>query len=226
MNASIKAARLAGLLYFVLAIVGAFSLLYVPSQLIVPADATATANNILASELLFRFGAVGGLTYPVIFLLLALALYKLFKGVDRTYATLLVMLVVAAVPIGFVNMLNQFAALELLGDAEYLAAFEPQQINAAAMLFLQLYNQGIIAVEIFWGIWLLPLALLILKSGFVPRILGVLLIIACIGYLVDFLTRLLFPGYAGVVAPVVGATKFGELAIILWLLIKGVKEPA
>jgi Domain of unknown function (DUF4386) len=226
MNSNKKTARFAGLLYFILAIVGAFSLLYVPSQLIVPGDPTATVNNIVASESLFRFGAVSGLIYPVIFLLLASMLYKLFKGVDQAYASLMVMLVVAAVPIGFINMLNQLAALQLLGDAGYMTAFEPHQRNAAAMFFLDLYNQGIIAVEIFWGLWLLPLALLILRSGFIPRVLGVLLIIACTGYLVDFFTRLLFPDYAAIISPIVGVSKFGELAIILWLLIKGVKEPA
>lgn len=225
MNSNKKIARFAGLLYFIMAIIGAFSLLYVPSKLIVPGDATATANNIATSESLFRLGAASGLIYPVIFLVLVLTLYKLFTGVNQTYASLMMVLVVAAVPIGFLNVLNQFAVLQLLGDADYMTVFEPDQLNAAVMFFLDLHSQGIITVEIFWGLWLLPLGLLVLKSGFVPKILGVLLIIACVGYLVDFLTRLLFPDYVATISPIVGASKFGELAIILWLLIKGVKEP-
>jgi Domain of unknown function (DUF4386) len=222
-NSNKKIARFAGFLYFAMAIIGAFSLLYVPSKLIVPGNAAATANNITASESLFRLGAVSGLIFQVIFLVLALTLYKLFKEVNQSYAALMVALVAAAAPVAFLNILNQFAALHLLGDADYLKVFEPNQLNAAAMFFIDLHNQGVIAVEIFWGLWLLPLGMLILRSDFIPKILGVLLIIACVGYLVDFLTRLLFPNYTSIIEPIAGASKFGELAIILWLLIKGVK---
>jgi hypothetical protein len=219
-----KTARLAGFLYFVLAIIGAFTLLYAPSKLIVPGNAAATANSITASESLFRLSAVSGLILQVVFLVLALTLYKLFQEVNRAYAALMVALVVVAAPIGFINMLNQFAALHLLGGADYLKVFGPDQLNAAAMFFINQYNLGVIAVEIFWGLWLLPLGLLILKSDFIPKILGVLLIIACAGYLIDFFTRLLSPNYAAIIESVVGVTKFGELAIIFWLLIKGVKK--
>ncbi len=224
MNSNKKIARYAGLLYFIVAVIGAFSLLYVPSTLIVPGDATATAHNIVISELLFRLGAVSGLIYQVIFLALVLTLYQLFKGVNKTYASLMVVLAVAAVPIGFLNMLNQFAVVQLLSGADYLAVFQPDQLNAAVMFFLDLHSQGIITVEIFWGLWLLPLGLLVIKSGFVPKILGFLLIIACVGYLADFLTRLLLPDYVAMISPIVGASKFGELAIIVWLLTMGVKR--
>lgn len=206
-----------------MAITGGFSMLYVSSTLIVPGDAVATANNIIDSDFLFRLGAVSGLISGVIFLVLVLTLYKLFKGVDKTQASLMVVFVVAAVPVAFLNMLNQFAVLHILGGADYLTVFGQNQLNAAVMFFLNLHNQGLITVEVFWGLWLLPLGLLILKSGFIPKVVGVLLIIACLGYLVDFLTRLLFPSYAAIISPIAGASKFGELVIILWLLIKGVR---
>jgi hypothetical protein len=150
-------------------------------------------------------------------------LYQLFKGVNNTYASLMVALVVAAVPVAFLNMLNQLAALHVLSGADYLRVFDTDQLNALVMLFLDLHSQGLLIVEIFWGLWLLPLGLLVINARFMPGFLGVLLIIAFLGYLIDFLTRLLFPGYTAIVSPIAGAAKFGEVAMILWLLIKGVK---
>jgi hypothetical protein len=224
MNASLATARAAGLLYLLLAVTGGFSMLYVPS-LIVPGDAAATANNLLAHESLFRLGIVSGLVSQVVFVFLVLALYRLFKGVNDTHAALMVALVLAAVPVGFVNMLNQVAALHVLSGADYLSAFETDQLNALVMLFLDLHGQGLLIVEIFWGLWLLPLGLLVIKARFIPSVIGILLIVGFLGYLIDFLTRLLFPDYTAIVSPVAGAAKFGELAMILWLLIKGTRAP-
>jgi hypothetical protein len=223
MNPNKTTARTAGLLYLVLAITGGFSMLYVPS-LIVPGNAAATANNIVAYESLFRLGVVSGLICQVVFVFLVLVLYQLFKGVNNTHAVLMVALVVAAVPVAFLNMLNQLAALHVLSGADYLRAFGTDQLNALVMLFLDLHSQGLLIVEIFWGLWLLPLGLLVLKARFMPGFIGVLLIVGFLGYLIDFLTRLLFPSYTAIVSPIAGASKFGELAMILWLLIKGVKR--
>lgn len=219
-------ARAAGLLYLLLAVTGGFSMLYVPS-LIVPGDAAATAGNILAHESLFRLGVVSGLISQVVFVFLVLALYQLFDAVNHTHAALMVALVVAAVPVGFVNMLNQVAALHVLSGADYLSVFEADQLNALVMLFLDLHRQGLLIVEIFWGLWLLPLGLLVIKARFMPRFIGILLIVGFLGYVIDFLTRLLFPDYTAMVSPVAGAAKFGEVAMILWLLIRGTKaQPA
>jgi hypothetical protein len=223
MNPSTATARTAGFLYLILAVTGGFSMLYVPS-LIVPGDAAATANNIVAYESLFRLGVVSGLICQVVFVFLVLVLYQLFKGVNNTHAVLMVALVVAAVPVAFLNMLNQLAALHVLSGADYLRAFGTDQLNALVMLFLDLHSQGLLIVEIFWGLWLLPLGLLVLKARFMPGFIGVLLIVGFLGYLIDFLTRLLFPSYTAIVSPIAGASKFGELAMILWLLIKGVKR--
>jgi hypothetical protein len=217
-----RTARTAGLLYLTVAVTGGFSMLYVPS-LIVPGDAATTAGNIAANASLFRLGIVSGLTCQVVFVFLVLALYKLFREVNRTQASVMVALVLAAVPVAFLNMLNQLAALHVVSGAGYLGAFDAAQLNALVMLFLDLHGQGLLILEAFWGLWLLPLGLLVLESRFMPRFLGVLLIIGCVGYAVDFLTRLLLPDYTGIVSPIAGASKFGELAMILWLLIAGVK---
>jgi hypothetical protein len=223
MNPSTATARTAGFLYLILAVTGGFSMLYVPS-LIVPGNAAATANNIVAYESLFRLGVVSGLICQVVFVFLVLVLYQLFKGVNNTHAVLMVALVVAAVPVAFLNMLNQLAALHVLSGADYLRAFGTDQLNALVMLSLDLHSQGLLIVEIFWGLWLLPLGLLVLKARFMPGFIGVLLIVGFLGYLIDFLTRLLFPSYTAIVSPIAGTSKFGELAMILWLLIKGVKR--
>jgi hypothetical protein len=209
--------RTAGLLYLSLMATGGYSMLYVPS-LIVPGDPAATAENILAHEALYRLGIVSGLACQVIFLLLVLALYKLFREVNRTHAALMVGLVVAAVPVGFLNMLNQVAALHVLSGADYLRVFEADQLNALMMLFLELHGQGLLIVQVFWGAWLLPLGLLVMKAPSMPTFIGVLLIVACGGYLVDVLTRLLIPEHAAIVSSISGAAKFGELAMALWLL--------
>ena len=221
MNPSRATARTAGLLYLVVALTGGFSMLYVPS-LIVPGNAAATANNLMAHESVLRLGIVSGLVCQVVFVFLALALYQLFRGVNHTHAAVMVALVVASVPVAFVNMLNQLAALHVLTGADYLAVFSRDQLNALMMLFLDLHGHGLLIVEIFWGLWLVPLGLLVMRSRFMPRFLGVLLIIGSLGYGVDFLTRLQFPTYAAIVSPIAGISKFGELAMILWLLIKGV----
>jgi len=219
-------ARTAGVLYLVVAVTGGFSMLYVPS-LMVPGDVAATADNLVAHSSLFRLGIVSGLVCQVAFVFLALALYQLFKGVNRTHASVMVALVVAAVPVAFLNMLNQLAALRIVSGADYLAVLQRDQLNALMMLFLDLHSQGLLIVEIFWGLWLVPLGLLVIKSRFMPGFLGVLLIIGSIGYCVDFLTRLLFPSYTAMVSPIAGASKFGELAMILWLVFKGVgSQPA
>lgn len=212
--------RTAGLLYLIVAVTGGFSMLYIPS-LIVPGDPAATATSLAAHEGLFRLGIVSGLVCQVVSILLALALYQIFKDVHRPLAVLMVALILAAVPVAFANMSNQLAALQIVTGASYLDVFSREHTSALAMFFLDQHSQGLLTVEIFWGLWLLPLGLLVMKSGFMPRFLGVLLIIGFAGYVVDFLTRLLFPAHAATVSSIAGFSKFGELAMILWLLIRG-----
>jgi hypothetical protein len=218
-----KTARSAGFWYLLMAITGPIGLLYVPSKLIVPGDATTTANNIMASESLFRIGIVSNFLCQLAFIFLVLALYRLLKGVNQQYASTMVALVLVAVPIAFLNMLNPLAALLLLNGAGFLSVFEPKQLHALAMVFLDLQEHGTIIAQIFWGLWLFPFGWLVIKSGFFPRILGVLLIVAGFGYLVHSLTFFLFPHYEAIVSSYMAVPEaIGELAMVLWLLIKGV----
>lgn len=225
MSSNKKMARIAGFWYLLMAITGPIGLLYVPSKLIVPGDATGTASNIMASESLFRVGIASNLLCQIAFIFLVLALYRLLKGVNQGQASLMVALVLVAVPIAFVNMLNPLAALLLLSSAGFLTVFEPSQLHAVAMVFLNIQEYGTMIVEIFWGLWLLPFGLLVFKSGFFPKILGILLILACIGYVVHSFTFLLFPQYEAIVESFASVPEaIGELSMVLWLLIVGTKD--
>ena len=211
-------ARIAGILYLLMAPFGVFGILYVRANLIVPGDAATTANNIMASESLFRSGIVSALITQIIFILLVLFLYRLLKPVNRNHALLMVVLALVGIPIAMLNELNQFAALHLLSGADYLTAFDTDQLHTQVLFFLNLHLDGILIAQIFWGLWLLPLGYLVFKSGFLPRILGILLIIGCFGYLTDSFALILFPGFK----PIAQYTFIGELLLPLWLLIKGV----
>lgn len=218
-----KAARIAGALYLSLVIVGPFSLIYVPNKLIVSGNATATANNILTHETLFRLGIAADLIGQVMFILVVMALYRLFRGVNETHASHMAALGLVSAAVGFLNVLNHIAALILFRGADFLAVFDKPQRDALGMLFLRLYGQGIVINEIFWGLWLLPFGILVIKSGFIPRILGVLLIVNCLAYVAVSLTSILLPAYAGVVSRYATIPETGELWIMLWLLVMGAK---
>ncbi|MCP4418089.1 MAG: DUF4386 domain-containing protein [Chloroflexi bacterium] len=211
-------ARVAGLLYLTVAVLGGFSFFFGQS-FIVPGDAATTAHNIMASEGLFRLGFVGGLIAQTIQILLVLVLYKLLKSVNKTHALLMVILSLVGIPIAMLNLLNQFAALLLLSGADYLTLFESNQLHAQVMFFLDLHSHGINIAQIFWGLWLLPLGYLVFKSGFLPSVLGILLIVGGFGYVIDFVTFSLFPNFNMTISQF---TFIGELLLPLWLLIKGV----
>jgi hypothetical protein len=223
MNSTKKNARVAGLTYLSLALTAPFCLIYVPRTLIVRGNATATANNITAHESLFRLGIVSELLAATTFIFVVLALYRLLKEVNQSHAVLMVILGLVSVPIGFLNVLNNAAALTLLSGADYRSVFRTDQLHTLAMLFLTLHGYGNIVAAIFWGLWLFPFGLLVYRSGFLPRILGVWLIINCFGYLAISFTALLLPAYKDVVSRAMMPALLGELAIMLWLLIKGAK---
>jgi hypothetical protein len=224
MNSTKKTARIAGLLYLVNGVTGFFGIIYVPSRLIVSGNAAVTANNILVSERLFRLGIVSELICAAEFVFLLWALYRLLGGVNKTHASLMVILGLVFVPIMLVNTLSEIAALMLLRGADFLSVFDKRQQEAMAMLFLDLHRYGYVVGWIL-GLWLLPFGVLVFRSGFLPRILGVLLIAACFGYLADSLTPLLLPSYEDVVGRIANIPlTLGEPAIILWLLIRGAKD--
>jgi hypothetical protein len=222
-----KAARVAGLLYLLVAITGAFSIVYVPGTLVVPGDAAATADRILTSEWLFRLGIASELISAVGFIFLVLALRRLFKETSEQLASLMVIFVLVSVPISFVNVLNEIAALMLLRGPDFLSVFDRHQLDALALVFLRLHSQGLFVVAgIFWGLWLLPLGLLVMRWGFAARALGVLLILAGVAYVAVSLTSLLLPQYLPLVSTVAILFEAGEVPMIAWLLITGTKRPA
>ena len=226
MNSTKRTARIAGVLYVLLALTGVFSLIYVPTTLVVFGDATATAENIRSSELLFRSGILSGLVSNVIFVFLVLALYRLLKETSHKQAMLMVTLVVISVATGFANTINQLGALIALSGADFLSVFEKPELDAVAYLFIRLNSWGIQIIQIFWGLWLFPFGLLVYKSGFIPKILGVLLIVAGFGYLLSSFMFLVLPNYDGAISTLINILELAELPIIFWLLIVGAKTQA
>ena len=225
MNSTTKQARVAGLLYLLASIIGFFCLAYVPGKLIVSGDATATANRIRASETLLRLGIASELIAFTIFIFVVLALYRLFKAVSEKHAVAMATLLLISIPISLLNLLNEIAALVLVSGASFLSAFEKGQLDALAYMFLRLHGQGFIIAQIFWGLWLFPFGILVIRSGFIPRFLGYLLFIAASGYLASSFTSLLLPSYRHLVDQFAMVLEAGELPIIFWLLIWGAKVP-
>ena len=221
-----KAARIAGAVYLSMVVTAPFSLIYVPSKLIVRGNAAATADNILAHETMFRLSIYGDLVGQVIFICLAIALYRLLSGVNRIWAALMVAFVLVSAAVGFVNTLNDIAALILFRGGEFLTVFDKPQRDALAMFFLRLHSQGISIDEIFWGLWLFPFGLLVFRSGFLPRWLGVWLMINCFGYVVLSVIGFFFPAYNDKAFLYLQPVLFGELAAMLYLLIRGANVKA
>ena len=176
MNAN-KTARIAGFLYLLLAPLGFFGGMYIPS-LTVPGNAAATVGNIMAHAVLFRLSIFSALLTPIVTVFVALFLYKLFKSVDKNQAVLMVIFAFAALPIAMLNELNHYAVLQLLNGTNYLKVLGVDQLYSQVMFFLDLSQYGVSIAGIFWGLWLLPMGYLVFKSGFFPRVIGVLLIIA------------------------------------------------
>jgi len=225
MTSTSKNARIAGFLYLLLVIAGPLRLMYIPSTLFVHGNASATANNIAAHETLFRLGIVGDLFCGTIVIFVALALYRLFKGVDQNLAVLVVILGgVLPAAIDFFTVLNDAAALILVRGADFLSVFDKPQRDALAMLFLRMHDQEMFAAMIFWGLWLIPLGILVYRSRFLPRFLGVWLIVNGFAYLANSFAGLLLPHYANAVGNFIFPALTGEVAFVLWLLIRGAKE--
>lgn len=224
MTSTQRQARTAGILYLLVALSAPFGLLYVPGELVVPGNATTTADNIRASQLLLRLGIASELIHQVIAVFLVLALYRLFRKVDEALARQVVVFgALLSVPIVFVNVLNNVAALTLVGGTDVFTAFAKPQLDALAFLFVRLHEHGLTVASIFWGLWLFPFGLLVIRCGFIPRALGVLLIIAGVGYLVGASVALVLPQHSEAVMQVTGLMQFGELPIIVWLLVWGAR---
>jgi len=223
MHPTKKAGHIAGAIYASMVFVGPFSLIYVPNKLIVRGDATATAANVLAHQTLFGFGIMAEMASAVIFISLAVALYHLLSGVSVPWALLMVGFVFVSAAVGFVDTLNNIAALHLFRGGEFLSVLDQTQRNSLGMFFVRLHSQGIFMNELFWGLWLFPFGLLVYRSGFLPRWIGVWLMINCFAYVILSPIALFFPAYYGTAFKLAQPVLFGEIAIMLWLLIKGAK---
>ena len=219
-----KNARVAGLLYILASAVGVVRRMYIPSALFVRGNAAATANNIATHETLFRWGIVCYLLGGILWLFVPLALYRLLKGVDQTLALLMVILgSLMQTPIFVVNTVTDAGALLFAREADFLSIFDKPQRDAFVRLFLNLHHQLDLANLVFGGLWLFPLGMLVYKSRFLPRILGIWLMIACFAWLAFSLSGLLFPGSEDRVFAVTQPIVLGEVAIMLWLVIVGAR---
>jgi hypothetical protein len=219
-----RQSRIAALIYFLNALPAPFAFLYVPSMLIVPGDAAATANNVRHSEVLLRLGMAGELFSATVIIFAMLAFYHLLKPVSQKHAMAMMILMLASVPISYINVLNDLAALTFARGPAFLSGvFDKAQLDAFVLFFFRLHIQGFVLAQIFWGLWLFPFGIAVWRSGFIPRFVSVAVMIAGCGYVLSSSVSLFFPASAqgiGGLAMILGA---GELAF-LWLLIWGAKD--
>jgi hypothetical protein len=214
--------RVAGLWYLLLIVIGPLRLLYIPSKLFVPGDAAATVRNIADHEWLFRCGIAADLVGGVILVLMAMAFYRLFKGVDPHLAMLVAILGgVMPATIYFVSVVGDLGVLMVVRGDTVLSVFDQPQRDALALLFLTLRDHQNTAAEMLWGVWLFPLAILVYRSGFLPRLLGVWLALNGLAYVMVSLTGVLWPPRQDQVFSITAPARLGELALMLWLVIKG-----
>jgi len=226
MSSRNKTARVAGILYLILILFGIISLAYIPSLLIDRESAAKTFENITNSEFLFRLGIVSGIITFLIYILLPLALYKLLHEVNKVYASLMVIFALISVPIFFVNILNKFSVLTLINNPEYLKKFDETELQTQVMLHIESYYNGIEISQIFWGLWLFPFGYIVYKSGFLPKILGIFLMLGCIGYLTTFFGGFLYSDFNKTIISEIARypATIGEIGICLWLLIMGTNK--
>ena len=218
-----KTAHFAGLLYLVIAVLGFYSIMYVPSQIRVAGDATATMSNLLDHAFLFRTGIVGSLAGSVVFFFLAFILYRLFRSTDERWATLMVAMVVVQIPVVFFGQAFNISAL-MIAHGDLMLGVDAVTREDVVTLLLKTYSNSELVLEVFWGLWLLPLGGLVYRSGKLPRFLGIFLIIGGIAYIIESASFLLFPTVGSVVEQYTFVLyAVGELSTMLWLLVKGAK---
>jgi hypothetical protein len=218
-----KTARLAGLLWLLMFIFGPIAQI-IRDKLFITGDTVTTANNIIANEFLFRFGFVSDLLMMIFYLLLPLALYKLLSTVNKNLATIMVIFAIVGTAINMINLLNEFASLQLLSGAGYLKAFEVGQLQAQAMLSYDLYLHGYEIANIFFALWLVPLGLLVYKSDFLPKVLGILLVVGGCGLLLEVFIHFLFPSFTIVTTIILIPQTIAEFSFLAWILIRGINE--
>ena len=218
MNTINRTARLTGLLYFIQLPLSVFAILYTPS-LFVPEDTLATVSNILTAETVFRLSIGAALVVQVSHLVIALLLFRILSPVNRTAGVYMVVFMAVSVPITMLNELTNIAILVLANAPSFLSAFSSEQLGNLVLFLHTLHEQGILIAQIFWGLWLFPMGYLIIRSDFVPKLLGYITLVVGASYLLDCFTWILLPGFSFSFAGVLG---FFEILFPLWLLIRGV----
>src|SRR4051812_9368922 len=219
-----KQSRIAALLYLLNGLPAPFALLYVPSVLIVRGNAAATANNVRDAETLLRLGMAVELFSATIVIFAMVAFYRLLKAVSPKHALAMIILMVISTPISYLNVLNDLAALSLARPPAYLSSvFDRAQLDALVLFFFRLHNQGIILAQIFWGPWLFPFGIAVMRSGFIPRFVGIATIVAGCGYVIASSVSLFLPPSVQGFADLAMILGLGELAFF-WLLIWGAKD--
>jgi hypothetical protein len=225
MNISKNTARAAGLVYLIVIITGMFSLAYIPKKLIDWNNGRVTFNNIATSPSLFRLGIYSSILCYVAFTFLPLFLYRLLRAVNESHARAMVILSLLSVPLSFNNLQHKYAALLLTGKESLLQNISVEDLQSKLMFSLHQYNDGVLLATVFWGLWLFPFGLLVYRSGFMPKILGILLILGCVGYLINFTGNTLLENYSQI-----GIGKYmgmlpavAEIGTCFWLLFFGLQ---
>jgi hypothetical protein len=226
MEPSKKTARIAGILYLIVVITGIVSLGYIPKQLIVWEDKVATFNNILKNENLFRFGIFSSVICYLAFIFLPLVLRELIKTVNQFVANVMAVSVLVSIPISFFNLYNKYLILDIIHKESYLKMYSEYQLQSLVMFHLNQYEYGIFISTFFWGLWLFPFGYLVYKSGFIPKIFGILLMLGCFGYIVNFSGNTLFADYQewGISKIIGKIPSVAEIGICFWLLVFGIKN--
>jgi hypothetical protein len=221
-----RTARQAGLLYLGLSILAIIGYFYLRPRFVISGDAAATARNILANESLYRVGILIDVTAQLLFILVVVALYRLFRDVDRTQARIMVALVATGIAAQFASFVFNTAPLVFLSGADYVSAFTRPQLETLAYASLSLASKEGQLLTSIWGLWLFPFAVLTMKSGFLPKFLGVLLILSGAAYVVGFVIGLVAPALVGTVYKIALPLYFGEFIVVLWLAFMGAKPRA
>ncbi len=224
-NSSKRNAKIAGILYLIVVVTGILSLGYIPSQLVVWEDKVLTFNTILKNENLYRLEVFLSVICYLTFTFLPLVLRELFKGINSFMANAMVILVWISVPITFYNLQHKYMILDIIHKENYLNSYNESQLQTQIMILLNQYQYGIFIATFFWGLWLFPFGYLVYKSGFIPKIFGILLMLGCCCYLVNFTGNSLLLNYQdlGISKYIGKIPAIAEIGICVWLILVGIK---